>query len=118
MGWWQAQDERSGVADQAGGDADEAVSQGSDHGLPSRTPQQPWAVEVGYGGDLCNQSAMLVAINVPHIQAVLTWGYPDGRWRNAAPCLASRNILDRGAVPVPVLHRSGLVRGTDVEVSQ
>jgi hypothetical protein len=32
VAWWQAQGEYCDVADQAGGDADEAVSQRGDHG--------------------------------------------------------------------------------------
>ena len=31
--------------------------------------------------------------SAPHIQAVLTCGYPDGRCRRAAPSLASRNTF-------------------------
>jgi len=34
---------------------------------------------------------MLAASSAPRIHARLTWGYPDGRCRRAAPSLLSRN---------------------------
>jgi hypothetical protein len=33
LAWWQAQDQRSSLVNEAGGDADQAVPQGGDHGL-------------------------------------------------------------------------------------
>ncbi len=36
----------------------------------------------------CSQPAMLTASSPPHNHALLTWGYPEGRCRTAAPCLA------------------------------
>ena len=42
---------------------------------------------------------MLAASSAPHIHARLTWGYPEGRCRRAAPSLLSRNArgLSRAA---------------------
>ena len=36
---------------------------------------------------------MLAASSAPHIHARFTWGYPDGRWRRAAPSLLSRKMF-------------------------
>lgn len=50
---WQAQGERFGVVDQAGGDADQAVPQGGDHGLAlADAPAQQRALGGGGGGEL------------------------------------------------------------------
>src|SRR5579859_6669092 len=62
--------------------------------LPPRTPwlctmSSPWAVAVSW----CSQAAMVAASSAPHIHAVLTWGYPDGRCRRAAPSLLSRKMF-------------------------
>ena len=36
---------------------------------------------------------MVAASSAPHIQARLTWGYPEGRCRRAAPSLLSRKMF-------------------------
>ena len=41
----------------------------------------------------CSQAAMVAASSAPHIQARLTWGYPEGRCRRAAPSLLSRKMF-------------------------
>jgi len=48
---------------------------------------------------------MPAASSAPHIQAVLISGYPEGRCRNARQ-LRVADVLDLGAVPVPVLNRA------------
>src|SRR6185503_12381332 len=59
-------------------------------------PRMPWPdsraperVAVSW----CSQPAMLAASSAPHIHAVLTCRYPEGRCRRAAPSLASRNTF-------------------------
>jgi hypothetical protein len=59
--------------------------------LPPRTPcparmSSPAVRAVSW----CSQAAMLAASSAPHIQAMFTCGYPDGRCRRAAPSLLSR----------------------------
>src|SRR6478736_9127388 len=50
---WRAQGERAGVTDQSGGDTDQPVPQGGDHGLAiaDAVPEQP-AVGCGGAGEL------------------------------------------------------------------
>src|SRR3954451_16677261 len=55
--------------------------------MPWPNSRAPERVAVSW----CSQPAMLAASSAPHIHARLTSGYPEGRWRRAAPCLASRN---------------------------
>ncbi len=98
----QAQDQYPGVADQAGGDADQPVPQGGDHGLAvadAETAQRScpgWLCcrsGCGDGAGLvatswCNQPARLVPSSAPHIQAV-----------SAAPRRSSRSTT--GTSPRP-----------------
>ena len=78
---------------------DQPVPQGGDHGSAAarcrgRTTGRPERVAVSW----CSQPAMLAASGAPHIHAVLTCGYPDGRCRRAARSSASEHVLDRGPV--------------------
>ena len=83
-----------GVADQPAGDGDEPPPQGFDHGFAAADPVtgQDGLPEVA-AVSWCSHAAMFEASSAPHIQAVLTWMYPDGRWRRAAPCLLSRKTF-------------------------
>jgi hypothetical protein len=67
----------------------------------------------------CSHAAMLAASSAPHVQAVLTWEYPDGQVPEGGAVLAvAEDVLDGGPVPVPVLCRGGLVRCGHVQVRQ
>ena len=73
---WQAQDQRTRVVNEAGGDADQPVPQGRDHGLavPDTVPDQA-AVGGGGGGESwCSQPVRPAASSAPHIHARLTSG--------------------------------------------
>ena len=62
--------------------------------LPPRTPcpaRMSWPAVTAVSW--CSQAAMLAASSAPHIQARLTWGYPEGRCRRAAPSLLSRKMF-------------------------
>jgi hypothetical protein len=76
----RAEDERAGVVDHPGGDADQSVPQGGDHGLAAvdAVPEQSPA-ESGGGGELVQPTGDAGREQRPHIQAVLTCGYPEGR---------------------------------------
>jgi hypothetical protein len=60
---------------------------------------------------------MVAASSAPHIQARFTWGYPDVP-EGGAELAVAEDVLHRGAVPVPVLRRRRLVRGSHVQVGQ
>jgi hypothetical protein len=44
--------------------------------------------------------AAMVAASSAHIQAVFTWGYPEG----ATPSLPSQKMFSTVSVPVPLHH--------------
>src|SRR5690242_1966185 len=60
-------------------------------------PRRPWRNSCPSGPGVavswCSQPAMLAASSAPPIHTVLTCGYPDGKCRRAAPCLASRKMF-------------------------
>jgi hypothetical protein len=87
----QPQGQVAGVADQPAGDRDQRHRKVAIMALPPRTPC-PARMSVR-AVSWCSQAAIVAASSSPHIQAVLTWGYPEGRCRGAAPSLLSRKMF-------------------------
>jgi hypothetical protein len=60
--------------------------------MAGRQPED-WAARVRTRRPGATMSRLQAASGAPHIQALLTWGYPLGRRRRAAPCLPSRGTF-------------------------
>ncbi len=62
-------------------------------------PRRPWPARMSVWSSAstpvswCSQAAILAAMSAPHVQAVLTCLFPEGRCRSAAPCLVSRKMF-------------------------
>lgn len=104
------------MADHAAGDADQLAAQPGQVGAGVAVA----AIEAAEFVEPCREVDRECA---PHIQAVFTRGSPEGRWRNAARCLASRirssiSVRCRYQPPPPAPGRFKLTRaGTTVRGS-
>ena len=114
-GWHQ---QLPAVADQPGGDGDQDPAQGGDHGLAAADPVAFYQLAAGYqagelvqpGGDRGGDQRR------PHPAGVDLGGARRQVPQRGAVLAVAEDVLDAGAVPVPVLHRGRLGRGGHVHV--
>ena len=106
------------MTDQPGGDADQPVPQGGDHGLAvaDTVPEQA-AVGGGGGGELVQPAGEAGGEQrAPHPRPV-DLGISRGQVAQRGAVLGvAEQVLHLGAVAVPVLDRGGALAGGDVEV--
>jgi hypothetical protein len=108
------------VADQPAGDADDPAPQGGDHGFASADAvARQDDLAAGDGGELVQPGGHAGGQQrAPHPSGI-DLGISAGKVPQRGAVLAvAEEVLDAGAVPVPVLGGGGLIRRGDVQVGQ